>query len=147
MSFEIHPMKIDDYDPVYALWQASEGIGLSAADTRPEIARFLQRNPGLAFVARSGGDLAGAAMVGDDGRRGYLYHLAVDPRFRRQGIGKALVERCVFALGERGIHKCHIFVYADNQAGMAFWEQLGFYLRPDLVIMSRDILHPPITRI
>jgi ribosomal protein S18 acetylase RimI-like enzyme len=140
-------MTIDDYDEVYVLWQASEGIGLSAADSRAGIDQFLRRNPGLAFVARTGPTLAGAAMVGEDGRRGYLYHLAVSPACRRQGIGRALVERCIAGLRQRGIQKCHIFVYGDNQAGMAFWDQLGFQLRPDLVIMSREIVQPPISRI
>ncbi len=139
MDYEIRLMTIDDYDEVYALWQASEGIGLSAADEREAIARFLERNPGLAFVARAGAELAGAVMVGNDGRRGYLHHLAVSPAHQRRGLGKALVDRCLSALGESGIHKCHIFVYAGNQTGMAFWEKVGFYLRPDLVIMSHDI--------
>jgi ribosomal protein S18 acetylase RimI-like enzyme len=76
-------MILEDYAEVLALWQASEGIGLSAADSREGIARFLERNPGLAFVARDETGLAGAVMVGNDGRRGYLYHLAVSPRCRR----------------------------------------------------------------
>lgn len=139
MDYEIRIMTIDDYDEVYALWQASAGIGLSAADEREAIARFLERNPGLAFVARAGAELAGAVMVGNDGRRGYLHHLAVSSVHQRRGLGKALVDRCLSALGERGIHKCHIFVYAGNQSGRAFWEKAGFYLRPDLVIMSHEI--------
>ena len=139
MDYEIRLMTIDDYDEVYALWQSSEGIGLSAADERESIARFLEHNPGLAFVARAGSELAGAVMVGNDGRRGYLHHLAVSPRHQRQGLGRALVERCLLALSERGIHKCHIFVYAGNQSGKAFWENAGFYTRPDLVIMSHDV--------
>jgi len=145
MSYAIQPMTIEDYDEVYALWQSSEGIGLSAADSRAGIARFLERNPGLAFVARRSPDLAGAVMVGEDGRRGYLYHLAVSPSHRRQGIGRSLVETCMAALRQRGIQKCHIFVYGANQAGLAFWDQLAFQLRPDLVIMSRDIIVPPKT--
>ncbi len=128
-----------DYDEVYALWKASEGIGLSAADEREGIARFLERNPGLAFVARHGTELAGAVLVGDDGRRGYLHHLAVSAAHRRGGLGRALVERCLAALGERGIRKCHIFVFGGNQGGLAFWEELGFYPRNELVLMSHDI--------
>jgi ribosomal protein S18 acetylase RimI-like enzyme len=147
MAYEIRAMTIGDYDPVYALWQSCEGIGLSAADSRTAIDRFLRRNPGLAFAAWEGNILAGAVLTGEDGRRGYLYHLAVSPQHRRQGIGRALVERCVFGLKERGIQKCHIFVYSDNQAGMAFWAQLGFELRRELVIMSREILSPPLSRV
>jgi ribosomal protein S18 acetylase RimI-like enzyme len=139
MDYEIRLMTMADYDEVYALWQASEGIGLSAADERAGIARFLERNPGLAFVARAGTELAGAVLVGDDGRRGYLHHLAVSAAHRRRGLGQALVDRCLSALSERGIRKCHIFVYGGNQGGLAFWEEVGFYPRPELVLMSHDV--------
>ena len=139
MDYQIQSMTVDDYDEVTSLWRASEGIGLSSADSREGIARFLERNPGLAFVARCGPDLAGAVMVGDDGRRGYLYHLAVAPAYRRQGIGQGLVERCLEGLRRSGIEKCHIFVYGANQAGKAFWQQAGFQERTDLVIMSHSI--------
>ncbi len=139
MDYEIQQMTMADYDEVYALWRASEGIGLSADDERDGIARFLERNPGLAFVARRGKELAGVVLVGVDGRRGYLHHLAVGPAHRRQGLGRALVERCLSALGERGIRKCHLFVHASNQGGLDFWEEVGFYRRPELVLMSCDI--------
>lgn len=139
MPYEIFPMTLEDYTEVLALWQASEGIGLSASDSRAGIARFLERNPGLAFVARDETGLAGAVMVGHDGRRGYLYHLAVSPRCQRQGIGQALVESCLAALRPHGIEKCHIFVYDGNREGKAFWEQAGFVSRPDLIIMSHAI--------
>ena len=132
-------MTLDDYPEVLALWQSSEGVGLSSADSREGIARFLERNPGLAFVARDPEGLAGAVMVGDDGRRGYLYHLAVSPRCQRQGIGRALVERCLEGLRQRGIEKCHIFVYHANLEGQAFWKRAGFAARPDLIIMSHSI--------
>ncbi len=139
MDYEIKLMTMDDYDEVYALWRASEGIGLSAADERDGIARFLERNPGLAFVARRGTELVGAVITGNDGRRGYLHHLAVSPTFRRQGLGRVLVERSLSALREIGIHKCHIFVYGDNLPAKAFWEEVGFYPRSNLILMSRDI--------
>lgn len=138
---QIEPMTIEDYDEAVALWQASEGVGLSSADTREAIARYLARNPGMSFVARSGGALVGAVLCGHDGRRGYLHHLAVRPDCRRQGIGRALVERCLAALGEQGIDKCHLFVFKANERGRAFWERNGWSERVTLVIMSKDIEH------
>ncbi len=139
MDYEIRLMTMADYDEVFALWQASEGIGLSAADERDGIARFLEHNSGMGFVARRGPELAGAVLVGVDGRRGYLHHLAISAAHRRRGLGRALVARCLSALGERGIHKCHIFVHASNLSGQDFWEEIGFYRRPELVLMSCDI--------
>ena len=139
MDWTINAMTMADYDDVLALWKASEGVGLSEADSPAGIARFLERNPGLAFTARTGGQVVGAVLCGDDGRRGYLHHLAVAAAFRRQGLGQELVERCLDALRRRGVRKCHIFVYAANTEGMRFWERIAYKARKDLVIMSREI--------
>jgi len=98
MPVEIREMHIEDYEAVMALWKASEGIGLSSADSQPAIAGYLERNPGTSCCAWETTNpdrprLIGAVLCGHDGRRGYLHHLAVDRACRRQGIGKALIER------------------------------------------------------
>lgn len=133
-------MTIADYEDTIALWQRCDGIGLSAADSREAIARYLARNPGMSFVARdTDGRLVGAVLCGHDGRRGYLHHLAVAPGSRKHGLGRALVERCMDALLQEGIDKCHLFVFRDNTAGQAFWLSTGWNERKTLVILSRDI--------
>lgn len=136
---EIHEMTMDDYAAAAALWTSVDGVGLSDADTPSGIAQYLRRNPGLSFVARDGGQLVGAVLCGHDGRRGYLHHLAVANSCRRRGVGRALVQRCLAGLGSMGIDKCHLFVFATNHAAIAFWEEIGWEQRGDLVIMSRFV--------
>ncbi len=135
----IQPFAIDEYDAVVALWQATEGVGLSGSDTRPKIAQFLERNPGLSFVAYDGDLLAGAVLCGHDGRRGYIHHLAVRVSHRRRGIGRQLVERCLSALEAAGIDKCHLFVFAENQDAVDFWKDTGWVSRVELAMMSRRL--------
>ena len=136
MTIDIHEMTIADYDEVRALWQQSEGIDLSGADSRNSIARFLERNPGLSFVAMDGGQLVGAVLCGHDGRRGYIDHLAVRKSHRRQGIGRMLASRCLYNLMQNGIQKWHLFVREDNLDAIAFWGKLGWQQRVELVTMS-----------
>jgi N-acetylglutamate synthase len=137
VQHQIRQMHIADYDPVLALWQATEGLGLSGADQQPAIARYLQRNPGMSFVAVNDGQIVGAALCGHDGRRGYLHHLAVAPACRHKGLGRQLVERCLAALSAAGIDKCHLFVFGENAPAVAFWKRVGWTQRVDLVVMSR----------
>jgi ribosomal protein S18 acetylase RimI-like enzyme len=137
MSMVIREMTIRDYDEVVGLWQSSEGVGLSDADSREGVARFLKRNPGLSFVAREGEHLVGVVLCGHDGRRGYIHHLAVSKSHRRQGLGRALVERCLSALGQDGIGKCHLFVFAANGDAIAFWKNVGWTERVELIMMSQ----------
>lgn len=133
----IREMTIQDYDAVIALWQSADGVGLSDADSREAIGRYLARNPGLSFTAWDGDLLVGAVLCGHDGRRGYVHHLAVRPSHRRKGIGKALATRCLDALAAEGIDKCHLFVFAVNADAIAFWKRVGWTQRVDLDLMSR----------
>ena len=125
-----------DYDEVMALWCATEGLTLREADSREAIVRYLERNPGLSFVARDAGHLVGAVLAGTDGRRGYLQHVAVAPSQRGRGVGRALAERAVEALRSLGVEKCHLMVRQENTAARAFWEHLGWQDPADIVLMS-----------
>ncbi len=137
MSIVIREMTIQDYDEVLALWQTSEGVGLSDADSEESIARYLARNPGLSFVARDGEHLVGAILCGHDGRRGYIDQLAVRQSHRRKGIGRSLVSRCLYNLMRVGIRKWHLFVPEENEGALAFWNQLGWEKSIALVTMTR----------
>jgi len=140
MDLKISPMTMDDYQSVVQLWQGAEGVGLSGADERESIRSYLERNPGLSFVARAGdGSIAAAVLAGHDGRRGFLHHLAVAEAYRRRGLGRDLVERCLTQLQRIGIQKCHGFIFADNNTGMEFWKAIGWGERLDLKVISREL--------
>jgi ribosomal protein S18 acetylase RimI-like enzyme len=138
-TIRITPFELTDYDAAVALWRESEGIVLGRADERDAIARFLAHNAGLSFVARHEGALVGAALCGSDGRRGFLHHVAVAAPHRRQGVARALVERCLDGLRHRGVGKCHVFVLGANDDAQRFWEREGWARRGDLVLMSREL--------
>jgi ribosomal protein S18 acetylase RimI-like enzyme len=140
---EIREFTEDDYDEAVALWRASPGITLSEADAREAIVAYLRRNPGLSFAARDGGVLVAAVLCGHDGRRGYLHHLAVAPSHRGAGLARALASRCVEALRELGLRKCHLFVTNENAAALAFWRRVGWSDRRDVTMLTHVIQVPP----
>jgi len=135
---EIEPLTPSDLAPVVRLWADLEGLTLRDADSPAALARYLTRNPGLSFVARSEGDIVAAVICGHDGRRGYLHHLAVHPDHRRRGLGRRLAERCLAALLEEDIEKCHLFVRSENERARAFWRSLGWTERDDIVTLSKN---------
>jgi putative acetyltransferase len=140
MKTVITVFNMGDYDQVIALWKASEGIGLSEADSQQNIARYLERNPNLSFVAKDENEqVIGAVLSGHDGRRGYVHHLAIHPKYRKQGIGQALTEKCLQALRSIGIQKCHLFVYTENEPAKLFWNRIGWIKRDDIFLMSKDL--------
>ena len=137
---KIRKMLIEDYDEVYALWMACTGMGLNNLDdSREGIGKFLKRNPDTCLVAVEEEQILGVILVGNDGRRGYIYHTAVLPKHRKQGIASQLVEAAMTALKEEGINKAALVVFERNENGNAFWEKQGFTVRNDLVYRNRTI--------
>ena len=137
MEIRIAPLLMDSYEEIYALWRHSEGIGLSEADSREGIDAYLERNPGMSFVALADGKIVGAILSGHDGRRGYIHHLAVHRDYRRRRIGQRLVESSLQVLGNAGIRKSHIFIFQNNREGIAFWKSIGWTYRLDIGVISR----------
>ena len=137
MQVIIQELELTDHEAVRELWQRSKELELADTDSREGLARFLERNPGLSFVARDGDRVVGAVLCGHDGRRGYIDQLVVHESYRRQGIGRSLVSRCIYNLMRIGIRKWHLFVFEDNPGAIAFWSKLGWSERVELVTMSR----------
>src|SRR5438046_10118147 len=85
---------MNDYDAGTELWKRVEGLEIAEGDDKESVARFLNRNPGLSRVATAGSVIVGVSLCGHDGRRGHIYHLAVDPGYQGVGLGKRLVQEC-----------------------------------------------------
>ena len=93
MNIRLREFTLADYDSVHALWQnAGPGIGIGRSDTRAEIAKKLQHDSDLFLVAENGGEIVGTVIGGYDGRRGLIYHLAVEHAHRGHGIAKLLMD-------------------------------------------------------
>ena len=129
----------EDVEKLRELWRAVPGMSLDEADSPERLALFLARNPGCSWCFASDTEIAGAALAGHDGRRGFIYHLAVAPSFRGSGVATELVERCALALRAAGIGKCHIFVFKSNDIGCSFWEQSAWKRREDILVYSRTL--------
>lgn len=139
MTASCREMTMDDYAPALELWRATEGMGLSDADSEVAIALFLKRNPGLSFVCVEDGQLIGTMLCGHDGRRGFIYHGAVHRDHRGKGIARQLMNLCVDGLRKQGIAKCHLFVVEDNESGSRFWEHAGWFRRDNILFYSRNL--------
>ena len=136
---QVRKMVIEDYDKVYQLWMACSGMGLNNLDdSREGIEKFLKRNPDTCFVAENP-EVVGVILAGNDGRRGYIYHTAVHPDHRQQGIATALVAHAEHAMTALGINKIALVVFDRNDTGNAFWEKQGYTVRNDLVYRNKAL--------
>ena len=138
-KIETREFFIDDYDAALQLWQRVEGVEVAEGDDRKGIAQFLARNPGLSRVAIDGSAIVGVVLCGHDGRRGYIYHLAVDPGYRGRKLGKRLLDECLDGLRHTGLKRALILVASDNPGGRKFWQRSGWEEVPGPVLMGIDL--------
>lgn len=143
---EYRLMTIEDYDEIYALWMSCKNMGFNDKDDSYEgIDAFLKRNPTTNFVATCYNHIVGVILCGNDGRRGFIHHMAVSESYRRQGIASKLVSLGLNALKECGITKVALLVFERNKDGNAFWEKMGFTARHDIIYRNQALVE--LTRI
>jgi ribosomal protein S18 acetylase RimI-like enzyme len=117
----------DDYPQVQSLWASMEkGVRLGRSDTPEEIRKKLARDPDLFLVAEECGQIIGTIIGGYDGRRGLLYHLAVNASFRGQGVGSRLMDEIESRLRAKGCLRCYLMVTVENEEARRYYEKRGW---------------------
>jgi len=124
----------------WMIWNEWRGVG----DERRYL-RAVRRHPDAAvLVAELDGAIVGRLSLARDqnpaSRHVADLGLMVDRRFRRRGIGRALLEASVEWAHEHHVTKLELHVFPWNEAAIALYEAFGFeregvrrqhYLRPD----------------
>ncbi len=100
-----------------SFWRLDEA-GLDEAMAATPTSRFR--------VADLDGEVAGYAVTGRAGRRGFLQRLAVEPAAEGRGLGRALVLDGIAWLRRRGVDRIVVNTQEANQRALALYEQLGF---------------------
>ena len=134
---DVREFRVEDGAAVRAFWEAS-GIRIRPGDDDGSLAAFADRNPALFLLALDERGLAATALGGWDGRRGWLYHVAVRPDHRRRGLGARLVRTIEERLRERGCPKVNLIVWDDNTEAMEFWKANG-YTRATTVEFEKNL--------
>jgi ribosomal protein S18 acetylase RimI-like enzyme len=130
----------EDFPAVRWLWEnAGPGIQLRRSDTADEIQKKLQRDPDLFLVAEINGKIIGTVMGGFDGRRGMVYHLAVNGSSRNQGLGALLMDELEKRLRAKGCIRCYLLVTLENENAMRFYEKRGWQQMNTVSTYGKDL--------
>ncbi len=130
----------EDYPAARTLWEnAGPGIHFRRSDEPEEIEKKLVRDPDLFLIAELDGKLVGTVIGGFDGRRGLIYHLAVDASVREQGIGALLMEEVEKRLIAKGCIRSYLLVTTDNDRAMHFYEARGWSRMDTVFVYGKDL--------
>jgi len=133
----IRPFQPEDASAVVDLWRRCELIR-PTNDPHKDIQRKLRVRPDLFLVGLVDGKIVATVMAGYEGHRGWLNYVAVDPEFRRRGLGKALLAEAERLLRQAGCPKINLQVRAANQAAISFYRRLGYDV-DDVVSMGKRL--------
>ncbi|MCU0267800.1 MAG: GNAT family acetyltransferase [Acidimicrobiales bacterium] len=112
-------------DEAVALWR-STGLTRPWNEPSDDFDRALAGPASTVLGGFDAGRLVATVMVGHDGHRGWVYHLAVHPAVQRRGLGTRMLREAETWLRERGVRKLNLMVRHANPAALEFYERLGY---------------------
>ncbi len=127
-----------DYAACGLIWKnASGGVSFSPSDTYEEIQKKMEYSPELFLVAEVGKTIIGTVIGGFDGRRGMVYHLAVLPGYRGQGVGSALMQEIEKRLRSKGCLKIYLMIKSDQPELLDYYGKLGWQPM-DVIVAAKE---------
>jgi len=126
----------EDDISVTALWRACD-LATHYNDPIKDFHFALSQSNSDVLVGESAdAKIIGSVMVEHDGHRGWIYYVAADPDFRKQGIGSKMVEAAEQWLQKRNIVKVMLLVRETNTQIIDFYNHIGFESIPRIVMQK-----------
>ena len=138
LTVDIRDFVIEDYVAVARLWKDC-GFEERPGDSLSGIKMKLERDPDLFLVAKEGAKVLGAVIGAWDGRRGWIYHIAVDPGSRRKKLGSALVREVERRMRKKGALRVHALIMKWNAPSLCMFQTLGYDCQDDLVVVGKAL--------
>jgi RimJ/RimL family protein N-acetyltransferase len=137
----IRPVTLDDLPEMMALWRAA-ALQISPTDSEQGLRRHLALSGNLAWVlCDRTGRMIGTLLGSDDGRRGWINHLAIRPDAQGHGYGQRLIAAVTNRLKAQGCEKVNLLVRQANQQVVPFYENIGFMVDTNIFMskwLNRD---------
>ncbi len=135
---DIKPLTIHSYDSIMALWKRADlPYKPKGRDGRDEMEKEFERNPDLILGAFEEEKLIGMIIGTDDGRKGWINRLAVEPKYRRGGVARELIVVLEKALKKRGRKIICTLVEDWNKTSLDLFKKAGYVKHEDIFYLSK----------
>jgi len=125
-QINIRPYSTSDESDILKLW-ISYKLVVPQNDPIKDIECKLNTQPELFLLVGTLSDnVVASVMGGYDGHRGWIYYLAVEPEYQKQGIGRRMVDEIEQKLKGIGCQKLNLQVRTSNTSAITFYAHLGF---------------------
>ena len=132
-DLDIRAIGDGDEKAVAELWKTCK-LTVSYNDPIEDIARCRRSPASELFVGVKDGKIVATVMAGEEGHRGWLYYVAVDPSEQKHGYGRQMIQHAERWLGSRGMPKIMLMIRDTNTKVRDVYERLGYTCEPRLVM-------------
>jgi len=124
VKFALRDYKPDDFDTLHEIDQAcyEPGVAYSKRDMRA----YLQFPGAECILAETPRDIAGFCISARQRTRGYIVTIDVLQKYRKSGIGSALLREVERRLAANGVREVGLETATDNESAIAFWNRHGY---------------------
>jgi ribosomal-protein-alanine N-acetyltransferase len=117
----------EDFDTLYEIDQACYEPAI--AYSKREFRNYLRFPGAECVIAEENGKAAGFCLTAHQQARGYIITIDVLEKFRRRGVGTALLAEAERRLFARGVKEIGLETATDNDSAVAFWQHHGYRTR------------------
>lgn len=138
-NIQIKQMKISDFSEIFLLWKKAGLNVLSEEIEFYEAKNMIKLNPDSCFVLVKNEKIIGSILGVFNGRRGWIYHLAIDPDFQKKGYGSLLLKKTENALKKQGARRVNLGVEYENLKVFPFYQKYGYEVINNALWLGKNI--------
>jgi ribosomal protein S18 acetylase RimI-like enzyme len=127
-----------DFGKVKALLKKTR-VYYQPLDKRGFLKKKIEQDPESIIVAEDSGELIATVFIIFDPWQSFIYHLAVSPEHRDQGIANCLMDEAEKRLKQRGIGRPTLFVEEENVKVVDFYKKRGWFTLYKTICMEKEL--------
>lgn len=136
---KIRIMTMKDFNQMYLLWKKVD-LSIKELETEKEqTGQMIKLNPVSNFVAMERRKIIGTVFGTFNGRRGWIYRLAVHPNFQKKGLGSLLLKKAETALKKMGVRRVLLGIDEYNYKVIKFYKKCGYREIDDAIFMGKNL--------
>ena len=137
-AIEIRSFRQEEEVPLIKLWERCKLV-VAWNDPSKDIRRKVQLDPRELLRVLHDNSLIASVMAAYEGHRGWINYLAVDPEYRRKGLGKTMMKAAETYLEQFECPKINLQIHAQNHQVIEFYKSIGF-LQEDVINLGKRLI-------
>ena len=127
MKLTLRTYTPEDFETLYEIDQACYEPAI--AYSKREFRNYLRFPGAECVIAEENGKAIGFCLTAHQQARGYIITIDVLEKFRRRGVGTALLSEVERRLAAHGVNEIGLETATGNESAIAFWQRHGYRTR------------------